>query len=74
MAFPVAASTEIVRDGAGQSPVVAEAAAGGGVAVFKRIAHPREVAAAVVHLASEGASFVSGTTLVVDGGLLAKTY
>ncbi len=40
----------------------------------KRIAHPREVAAAVVYLASEEASFVSGTSLVVDGGLLAKTY
>jgi NAD(P)-dependent dehydrogenase (short-subunit alcohol dehydrogenase family) len=40
----------------------------------KRIAHPREVAAAVVYLASEDASFVSGTSLVVDGGLLAKTY
>jgi NAD(P)-dependent dehydrogenase (short-subunit alcohol dehydrogenase family) len=35
-----------------------------------RIAQPREVAEAVAFLASERASFITGTTLVVDGGLL----
>ena len=40
----------------------------------KRIAHPREVAAAVVYLLSDEASFVSGAPLLVDGGLTAKTY
>jgi len=35
-----------------------------------RIATPREVAEAVAFLASERASFVTGSTLVVDGGLL----
>jgi NAD(P)-dependent dehydrogenase (short-subunit alcohol dehydrogenase family) len=39
-----------------------------------RIAHPREVARAVLFLASDEASFVSGTYVVVDGGLTAKTY
>ena len=40
----------------------------------RRIAHPREVAAAVVFLLSGGASFVNGAPLLVDGGLTAKTY
>jgi NAD(P)-dependent dehydrogenase (short-subunit alcohol dehydrogenase family) len=40
----------------------------------KRIAHPREVAAAVVFLVSDEAAFVSGAPLLVDGGLTAKTY
>jgi NAD(P)-dependent dehydrogenase (short-subunit alcohol dehydrogenase family) len=40
----------------------------------KRIADPREVAAAVVFLCSEEASFVSGAPLLVDGALTAKTY
>ena len=40
----------------------------------KRIAHPREVAAAVVFLVSDEAAFVNGAPLLVDGGLTAKTY
>jgi len=40
----------------------------------KRIAHPREVATAVVYLLSDDASFVNGAPLLVDGGLTAKTY
>jgi NAD(P)-dependent dehydrogenase (short-subunit alcohol dehydrogenase family) len=39
-----------------------------------RIAQPREVANAVIFLASDEASFVSGIALLVDGGLSAKTY
>jgi NAD(P)-dependent dehydrogenase (short-subunit alcohol dehydrogenase family) len=35
-----------------------------------RIAKPREIAEAVAFLASPRSSFVTGTTLVVDGGLL----
>jgi NAD(P)-dependent dehydrogenase (short-subunit alcohol dehydrogenase family) len=40
----------------------------------KRLAHPREVAQAAVFLLSDDASFVSGEFLLVDAGLLAKTY
>jgi NAD(P)-dependent dehydrogenase (short-subunit alcohol dehydrogenase family) len=40
----------------------------------KRIAHPREVATAVIYLLSDDASFVNGTPILVDGGLTAKTY
>jgi len=41
---------------------------------LERIATPREVARAVVFLAGEDASFMSGQPLVVDGGLLATCY
>jgi len=40
----------------------------------KRIAHPAEVAAAVLFLVSDESSFVSGAPILVDGGLTAKTY
>lgn len=39
-----------------------------------RIAQPREVAQAVLFLASDEASFVNGTDILVDGALTAKTY
>jgi NAD(P)-dependent dehydrogenase (short-subunit alcohol dehydrogenase family) len=41
---------------------------------LERIAAPREIARAVVFLAGEDASFMSGQPLVVDGGLLATCY
>ena len=39
-----------------------------------RIATPDEVARVCVFLASEDASFINGTQVVVDGGVLAKIY
>lgn len=39
-----------------------------------RIAQPEEIARAVLFLASEDSSFMSGQPLIVDGGLLADCY
>ena len=38
------------------------------IAALKRIGEPREIAGAAVFLASEAASFMTGQTLVIDGG------
>jgi NAD(P)-dependent dehydrogenase (short-subunit alcohol dehydrogenase family) len=39
---------------------------------LQRVASPEEIAEAAVYLASPGASFITGTTLVIDGGLAAR--
>ncbi|MBT5434579.1 MAG: SDR family oxidoreductase [Rhodospirillaceae bacterium] len=57
---------------------VAPPSGGGGWAlppsVFNRMGTPAEIAAAVLFLASDEASFVTGQTLIVDGGLMMIDY
>jgi 3-oxoacyl-[acyl-carrier protein] reductase len=43
-------------------------AAWAGEAALKRVGEPREVADAIVWLASERASYITGQTVLVDGG------
>jgi NAD(P)-dependent dehydrogenase (short-subunit alcohol dehydrogenase family) len=40
-----------------------------GLHALKRIARPEEIAASVLHLASPAASFMTGTAMLVDGGV-----
>jgi NAD(P)-dependent dehydrogenase (short-subunit alcohol dehydrogenase family) len=52
---------------------IAELRAGVGDEVpIGRVGRPREIAAAIVFLCSDGAAFITGAGLPVDGGLLAK--
>jgi dihydroanticapsin dehydrogenase len=44
----------------------------GGAHILKRIAEPREIAYAILFLASDEASFITGEILMVDGGYTAK--
>jgi NAD(P)-dependent dehydrogenase (short-subunit alcohol dehydrogenase family) len=40
-----------------------------GLHALKRVSSPEELACAVLYLASEDASFMTGAALVVDGGI-----
>jgi NAD(P)-dependent dehydrogenase (short-subunit alcohol dehydrogenase family) len=40
-----------------------------GLHALKRLARPEEIARSVLHLASDAASFVTGTAMLVDGGV-----
>lgn len=74
-----------VAPGAVDTPMSATAAAHAALAIddlgfpraqdaLGRMADPSEVAEVVLWLASGAASFINGTTLVADGGLLAKLW
>jgi NAD(P)-dependent dehydrogenase (short-subunit alcohol dehydrogenase family) len=44
----------------------------GGRTFLRRVGQPREVGAAVLFLASNQASYITGTSLMVDGGYTAQ--
>ena len=41
---------------------------------MKRLANPNEVASTIVFLASKQAGYITGQTIVVDGGFIKSTY
>ena len=44
-----------------------------GMVPAKRLGAPEDIARAVLFLSSEEASYITGTSLTVDGGMLART-
>ncbi len=59
--------TQVWGDPAKADPVMAKIPLG-------RFAHPRDVTAAVLFLASDAAAMIHGETLVIDGGVNARLY
>ncbi|MFK8253618.1 SDR family oxidoreductase [Ancylobacter terrae] len=64
--LPGAVDTAMFRE---RSPDLAEQAYLAGLHALKRVGQPEEIARAALYLASDEASFVSGTAQLVDGGL-----
>jgi NAD(P)-dependent dehydrogenase (short-subunit alcohol dehydrogenase family) len=62
----------ILTDNLARAGAAAQQAAASAMPL-RRIGQPEEVAAAVVWLCSEAAAFITGTTLLIDGGKLAGT-
>lgn len=65
---PVATEMILPRDEQKRAAFVADMSAS---TLFGRLAEPEELVAAVVFLAGDGSSFMSGRSLFMDGGLLA---
>ena len=63
--------TPMTRSLSGRMGIDAELSQLAARAPMGRLAQPREIAAAVLYLASDDAAFVTGTELVIDGGFLA---
>ena len=60
----------ILTDALGRAGPAGEQAAAAAMPM-RRVGQPDEVAAAAVFLCSDAAAFITGTTLVIDGGKLA---
>ncbi|HUE12814.1 MAG TPA: SDR family oxidoreductase, partial [Planctomycetaceae bacterium] len=73
---PGAVWTPIVIELAGQKGLDRKAADAdpewGAAHMIKRVADPREIANAILFLASDEASFVTAESLMVDGGYVAR--
>jgi NAD(P)-dependent dehydrogenase (short-subunit alcohol dehydrogenase family) len=67
--LPGSTHTEIWEEGGWGEDVRAEIASHN---LLKRLAQPSEIAAAVAFLASDAASFITGHSLVADGGLTVR--
>ena len=71
---PGAIDTDMLRGGAAKEMGKGDVAAGYAIlsnnAPLKRVARPEEMARAILYLASEFASFVTGAVLVADGGMV----
>jgi NAD(P)-dependent dehydrogenase (short-subunit alcohol dehydrogenase family) len=64
---------ERVTREAGMDRATAEADPGwGGASMLKRMADPREIACAILFLATDEASYITGENLMVDGGYTAR--
>jgi 3-oxoacyl-[acyl-carrier protein] reductase len=71
--IPGATDTPMVREYAASRPdPAAELRTFASIHAIARLARPEEVAAAVLFLASDEASFTTGSVVSVDGGLLAR--